>query len=336
MSASESDQVDTKKFGGHVMKDGVQSSAAAECKRLIETDGTTGAKSDRKYKKREDDKKIQKMHYHIRNLNKPLSLQKYAAPQLAKRGGGKLVKGEMVSEMYHIHCCWELGPDQVAFARIPCNCVPCRETIRKEWVPRLPPHEQPRFLPVENCKYRSVLGDRNNWYFCTLNQRKPTDTGNEDFLDDAADLHRWGIREHITAVVGEEIRIGCYGAIITTDPDADGYYLVKWTGTPYTSEDTAELVCDGVYLTKVGGAPKWYTINDPTEIQHMVKHVVLGKVEMEVISDTNKLPNTCNKTEATEKGAIKISKDSDDFIFDETFRRDRLEDPDYNDDDQIP
>ena len=67
----------------------------------------------------------------------------------------------------------------------------------------------------------------------------------------------------------------------------------------------------------------------------MVKHVVLAKVEMEVISDTNKLPNTCNKTEATEKGAIKISKDSDDFIFDETFRRDRLEDPDYNDDDQI-
>ena len=57
---------------------------------------------------------------------------------------------------------------------------------------------------------------------------------------------------------------------------------------------------------------------------------------MEVISDTNKLPNNCNKTEATEKGAIKISKDSDDFIFDETFRRDRLEDPDYNGNDQIP
>ena len=34
------------------------------------------------------------------------------------------------------------------------------------------------------------------------------------------------------------------------------------------------------------------------------------------------------------KGAMKISKDSDDFIFDEIFRRDRLEDPEYNVDDQ--
>ena len=71
------------------------------------------------------------------------------------------------------------------------------------------------------------------------------------------------------------------------------------TGTPYTSEDTAELVCDGVYLTKVGRAPKWYTNTDLPETQHMVKHVVLVKVEMKVISDTNKLPNSCNKTEAT-------------------------------------
>ena len=52
------------------------------------------------------------------------------------------------------------------------------------------------------------------------------------------------------------------------------------------------------------------------------------------ISDTNKLQNNSNKTAATEKGAMKISKDSDDFIFDEIFRRDRLEDPEYNVDDQ--
>ena len=59
----------------------------------------------------------------------------------------------------------------------------------------------------------------------------------------------------------------------------------------------------------------------------MVKHVVLSEVVMQEISDTNKLQNNRNKTSATEKGAMKISKDSDDYIFDEIFRRDRLEDP---------
>ena len=79
----------------------------------------------------------------------------------------------------------------------------------------------------------------------------------EDYLDDATDLYRWAIRDPITAIVGEEIRNGLIGAIFAIDPDVEGCYLVKLTGTPYTSEDTAALVCEGIYLTKVGGGPKW-------------------------------------------------------------------------------
>ena len=105
----------------------------------------------------------------------------------------------------------------------------------------------------------------------------------------------------MTDIVGEEILNGIIGAIVTIDPDADGYYIVKWTGTTYTGEDTSELVCEGIYLTKVGGAPKWYTITALTAIEHMVKHVVLEEVVMQEISDTNKLQNNCNKTGATEK-----------------------------------
>ena len=51
---------------------------------------------------------------------------------------------------------------------------------------------------------------------------------------------------------------------------------------------------------------------------------------MEPISDLNPLPNTCNKGQATRLGATKISKESDHFIFDETWRRERLEDPEYD------
>ena len=49
------------------------------------------------------------------------------------------------------------------------------------------------------------------------------EANHEDYLDDAADLYRWAIRDHITAIVGEEIRNGFIGAIVTIDPDADGY-----------------------------------------------------------------------------------------------------------------
>ena len=112
------------------------------------------------------------MHFHIRNQSKPLSLMKCGPPQLSKRGGGKLVNGEKVSDMYQIHCCWQLGPGKVTFSRIPCNCGPCKETIRKKWVPTPDPHDQPIFQAVKNCKYKSILGDRNNCFFCEVKQRQ--------------------------------------------------------------------------------------------------------------------------------------------------------------------
>ena len=86
VSASEAHQVDSKIFGGCVIRDGLHSSATAECKRLIENDGTEGDKSDRKYNKIEQNRGIHNMHFHIRNHSKPLSLMKCGPPQLAKRG----------------------------------------------------------------------------------------------------------------------------------------------------------------------------------------------------------------------------------------------------------
>ena len=96
-------------------------------------------------------------------------------------------------------------------------------------------------------------------------------------------------------------------------------------------------MCDGIYLNPVGRAPKWYTPSENSDTI-LVKHVMLGKVTtMEEISDSNPLPNSCNKRKATSMGALKISKKkkiskkSDDFMFDEIHRRDGLEDPDFED-----
>ena len=47
-TADEAEREDLKKFNPAVRQDGVVFSAAKECKRMLEIDGTTGAKSNRK------------------------------------------------------------------------------------------------------------------------------------------------------------------------------------------------------------------------------------------------------------------------------------------------
>ena len=61
-SAAEADDdsaTDTKKFAAAVVKGDEGSSAALECKRLLEFKGTTGKKSNRKNNKRENSRAIQ-------------------------------------------------------------------------------------------------------------------------------------------------------------------------------------------------------------------------------------------------------------------------------------
>ena len=51
----------------------------------------------------------------------------------------------------------------------------------------------------------------------------------------------------------------------------------------------------------------------------------------EEFSDTNPIPRSTNRKKAESMGAMKISSESDDFIFDEIHRRDRLEDEEFED-----
>ena len=50
-TAEESESVDIKKFSAHTVKDGVAVSAALEAKRILEIDGNSDAKSNRKHQK---------------------------------------------------------------------------------------------------------------------------------------------------------------------------------------------------------------------------------------------------------------------------------------------
>ena len=89
-------------------------------------------------------------------------------------------------------------------------------------------------------------------------------------------------------------------------------------------------MCSGKDLLSMGRAPKWYTPGEDPDVV-LVKHVVLGRVKMEELSESNPIPRSPNRKQAESLGALKISSESDDYIFDEIHRRDRLEDEEFED-----
>ena len=112
--------------------------------------------------------------------------------------------------------------------------------------------QQPRLQIPKGCKYSKVLGESNNWLIVELEQRDENDTNYFPYQKEEGNLLKLQIRNHITLKVADDIQEGYIGAVVTSDEDADGgYYLIKWTGTPYTDQESGELVCAGDYLMPV-------------------------------------------------------------------------------------
>ena len=63
-----------------------------------------------------------------------------------------------------------------------------------------------------------------------------------------------------------------------------------------------------------------------------MRYVLQTGVQMQEISGVNKLPNACNRMEATRQGALKLRSLDHDAIMEEASRRDRLEYDDDEDD----
>mgnify|MGYP001328175388 CR=1 FL=1 len=226
--------VDTKKFAAAVMEGSKGCSPALECKRLLEFEGTTGKKSNRKNNKRENSRAIQRMHYWVRG----------GAEQISgiKCKPAKLPKGEKIRDHYHMYCCPELGLGKIALRKIPCKCVACNNQMKKKWIHNIHDKQQPRLQVAEECKYTNVLGDSNKWLIVELEQRDPNDTNYFPYQKEEGNLLKLQIRNHITLKVANDIEEGYIGAVVTCDEDADGgYYLIKWTGTPYTDQESTSL-----------------------------------------------------------------------------------------------
>ena len=201
---------------------------------------------------------------------------------------------------YNIITDTDLGMGWAALRRVPCGCDSCKEQLGRPWIPGANINLQPRYRQNDECTlWPSYEGD-NNWKICQL---VPTTVENEKGV-------RVSMQCVLNAMEGRMsmmIREGEVGAIGTEDEAAMGYYLVKWLSEPYTlQEDTdgmsgrigvGTMVVDAIYFNQVGRAPHWYTQSGETTVAE-VRYVLQTGLQLQPISETNKLPTTCQRWEA--------------------------------------
>ena len=117
-----------------------------------------------------------------------------------------------------------------------------------------------------------------------------------------------------------------YGEIITDVNKIDWYYVVKWYRPPHKcQEDTdgfqaGDAVYNATNLNKNEQAHHWYT---PIAINTFVRvhYVLAANFELQKSSSSIKFPNTCNRQETSQKGAMKLPDCLQKGLLDEIIRR---------------
>ena len=96
------------------------------------------------------------------------------------------------------------------------------------------------------------------------------------------------------------------------------------------------MFCDAMCWEHVKGSNGWHTRDDEDLVDtHLLSHVILTGLQLMEVSDTNKLPNSCNKKRAMEKNAMKLSDADHDFMMDEMLRRVDLEEQEEEEEDKV-
>jgi len=312
--AADAMQSDNKCMKAHSFSSvaGDSYSAAEDCKRVLENEGSEGVKSEGKRAKRESERGISNRYWHVRKIEDKLNNVRCETIK-------NFSKTCTFMDMYHYYTCPELKIGFAALRRHPCNCTACDETIRTPWDNSKAAKDQGRFVTPEGCYFRTVFGDHNCWYIVEV---KPgADTDEEDLTDIFKD-----VLHHVTSAVAASVELGNIGAIATDDESSDGYYLVEFTGVPYTEQSGSSagaLMCECYWLYPIPGARKWYTRSEVSHIADLT-NVVDAAVVMNPVSPSNMVPAGPRRN-LDGLIAVKISEESHNFILDEVQRRERLE-----------
>jgi hypothetical protein len=187
---------------------------------------------------------------------------------------------------------------------------------------------QPHYGQNKECTLWPSYKGANDWKICQLVPKTEAD--------------KKGARESHNSILGTMearmslmVREGEMGAIGMADKAALGYYVVKWLNDPYTlQEEMAEgmsgmigagtMVADVLYFNWVEHAAHWYTQSNMTTVVE-VRYVLLTGFQLQPISETNKLPTACNRREAAQNKAVKVTLLDHEVIMEEVGKRDQLE-----------
>ena len=211
---------------------------------------------------------------------------------------------------YHIYTDWRIPIDQCAMRRFPCDCEACHKQITLPWDDKIPKkdwYKQKRFHKVHKCILEPVFGGLNKWKPVKLALPKQGDAG----------IQRKEIQALLASIPSsyeerarEDIVMGGYGAMDTTDKHSDGYYLIKWWSDPYPlQEDSGDVegcleimpkdtwVCDDQYLDRLHRHKHWYKFNNKAPVKtYRLQYIINGNIDLIQHKDGgDKKPNLNSK-----------------------------------------
>jgi hypothetical protein len=140
--------------------------------------------------------------------------------------------GNGLKSVYNICADPDLGLGRVAVRRILCACEACHKQLMQEWDPNVEAKEQDRYSSCTTCILWEIFEGLNDWNIVQLLPGKDNDD------EEIQTIHKMVLDAKVESLRVEEGKIGAFQ---TEDPDSDGYYLVKWTSTPYRLEEAHEL-----------------------------------------------------------------------------------------------
>ncbi len=126
---------------------------------------------------------------------------------------------------YNIHTDPDLGLGSAVLRQVACGCGPCKDQLKRPWVPLFEPTAQSRYAQNKECVMWLSYEGANNWKVCTLVPKTEADK------KEACESIRCVLNAHI-ARMSLIMRKREVGAVGTTNEEAMGYYLVNWLSKP--------------------------------------------------------------------------------------------------------
>ena len=137
---------------------------------MLRLDRIDGSNGFIKNEKRENNRKVKRRFYHVRDENK----NHFNYINMNSKGFCN-VKGEKYNGMlsrYHLHFDPQLSVNKAALRRIPCACESCTKQLSLPWVVNVDASKQPRFLHNNMCKYNNIFGKFNDWIIISVQKKR--------------------------------------------------------------------------------------------------------------------------------------------------------------------